>query len=52
MLGTCENCIFRKMHARPYNKVVMYKKKVLEYIHTNLWRLLPVLSVGVLATSC
>ena len=44
ILEIYENCIFKKMHARPYNKVVMYTKEVLEHIHIDLWALSPMLS--------
>lgn len=37
ILEIYENCIFLKMHARPYDEVVIYKKEVLEHIHIDLW---------------
>ena len=42
----CENCIFGKIYNLLYNEEIIYKIKVLEYIHVDLWNLSPVISAG------
>lgn len=32
----CEDCIFGKIYNLSYNEEIIYKTKVLEYIHVNL----------------
>jgi len=34
--GICENCIFGKIYNLLYNEEIIYKIKVLEYIHVDL----------------
>lgn len=43
----CENCIFGKIYNLLYNEEIIYKIKVLEYIHVDLWDLSPVISAGI-----
>ncbi|KAJ3563743.1 hypothetical protein NP233_g8744 [Leucocoprinus birnbaumii] len=45
MKGSCEDCIFGKMHARPYDEEVV-PEKVLECLHIDLWGPSPVISAG------
>ncbi|KAF9444569.1 hypothetical protein P691DRAFT_677327 [Macrolepiota fuliginosa MF-IS2] len=40
--GGCEDCVFRKMHAQPYNEEVMHERETLEQVHMDLWGPSPV----------
>jgi len=46
MMGTCEDCIFGKMHVRAYDKEVVCKAEILERIHIDLWKPSPVVLAG------
>jgi len=46
IIGTCEDCIFGKMHMRAYNKEVVHEAEILEHIYIDLWGLLLVVSAG------
>ncbi|KAJ3552016.1 hypothetical protein NP233_g12967 [Leucocoprinus birnbaumii] len=46
MEGSCEDCIFGKMHARPYDEEVVPEKELLECLHIDLWGPSPVISAG------
>jgi len=46
MIGTCEGCIFGKMHAKAYNKKMVREAEILERIYIDLWKPSPVVSAG------
>jgi len=46
MMGTCEDCIFGKMHARAYDEEVVHEAEILEHVHIDLWGPSPVMSAG------
>jgi len=46
MMGTCEDCIFGKMHARAYDEEVVHEAEILERVHIDLWGPSPVMLAG------